>query len=109
MIVGSGRVFLNSFKPLVITAFGRAASESRGLDPFVDGSIRREPDLMHRYPAISCICRKGKFVPRLCIGDTIGYMTVKARYGNLAQRHRRMTAVLEVTVLTGSVSVTRLS
>ncbi len=44
--------------------------------PYCDSSIRREPDFEHRYPSISCLCRKGKFAPRLAKEDEILYMTV---------------------------------
>lgn len=87
---------LNSYTPLVASAFGRAASRERGICPFVDGSIRREPDLEHEFPSISCTCRKGKFAPRLQVGDTVGYMTVKRRYCHGEKPHRRLTAVLHV-------------
>src|SRR5947209_124408 len=91
------RFFLNSYHPLVATRLGRDAARTHGIPPFVDGSIRREPDLEHEMPGISCLCRCDKFTPRLCPGDTVGYMTVKARYGGVAMLHRRLTAVLRVS------------
>jgi hypothetical protein len=90
------KYFLNTYTPLVATSAGRAASETYGILPFVDGSIRREPDLEHEYPSISCLCRVGKFAPRLRVGDIVGYMTCKGRWGGLPDPHRRLTAVLEV-------------
>lgn len=89
-------LYLNTYAPLVATASGRAASETHGLLPFVDGSIRREPDLQHPMPSISCLCRGSKFAPRLRPDDRVIYMTKKARYGH-PQRHWRMTAVLRVS------------
>ncbi len=93
---GTDRSFLNSYIPLVYTRAGQNASTARGIPPFVDGSIRREPDLQHPLPAITCLCRKDKFAPRLQPGDTVAYMTVKGRYGPDRLRHRRLTAVLRV-------------
>ncbi len=92
------RFYLNSYVPLVASPAGIAASETLSLPPFIDGSIRREPDLEHPQPAISCLCRAGKFAPRLVIGDVVAYMTRKARYGVHAA-HRRLTAILRVAKL----------
>lgn len=87
--------YLNSYAPLVASKAGRTASKLYGIQPFVDGSIRREPDLEHDYPAITCLCRADKFAPRLAAGDIVAYMLRKDRYGqNYAQR--RLTAVLRV-------------
>jgi hypothetical protein len=88
--------FLNTYRPLVATKHGRAASNQHGILPFVDGSIRREPDLEHVFPTISCLCRAGKFASRLRVGDTVAYLTVKSKYGDVGFRHRRLTAVLRV-------------
>lgn len=96
MIATTGSFYLTTYTPLVASKTGRAASEVRTIYPFVDGSIRREPDLEHEYPAISCLCRKGKFAPRLNVGDTVAYMTVKRRFGTDNPPHRRLTAVLGV-------------
>jgi hypothetical protein len=87
--------YLVTYAPLASSKPGRAAMEQYGLPPFVDGSIRREPDLEHTYPAISCLCRAGKFAPRLKEGDFVGYMTRKARYGANAVQ-RRLTAIVQV-------------
>jgi len=75
------KYFLTTYTPLVATKDGRVASEKHGIPPFVDGSIRREPDLEHAVPSISCLCRAGKFAPRFQVGDIVGYMTCKGRYG----------------------------
>jgi hypothetical protein len=87
--------YLNSYAPLVASKAGREASMRYGIEPFVDGSIRREPDLEHDYPAISCLCRADKFAPRLKEDDIVAYMLRKDRYGQ-KERQRRLTAVLRV-------------
>jgi hypothetical protein len=92
----TSRFFINSYQPLVGSAFGRAAAIEHDLPPFIDGSIRREPDLAHENPAISCLCRADKFAPRLRVGDVVGYVTVKGRYGDLKKPHWRLTSVLRV-------------
>jgi hypothetical protein len=51
--------YVNSYAPLVSTSAGVEASRRFGIEPFVDYSIRREPDLEHEYPAITCVCRGG--------------------------------------------------
>jgi hypothetical protein len=88
-------LYVNTFSPLVSTAQGRRASEEFNLPPFIDGSIRREPDLQHRCPAISCLCRAGKFVPRLKEKDFVVYLAAKRRYGSTTS-HWRLAAVLQV-------------
>jgi hypothetical protein len=93
------RLFLVTYKPLVYTRFGRAASQRHAIPPFVDGSIRREPDLQHPVPAISCLCRADKFAPRLVVGDEVVYLTAKGRYGAEGRRHWRLTAHLRVVRL----------
>jgi hypothetical protein len=87
--------YVNSYAPLVSTADGRYACERHHFPPFVDYSIRREPDLEHEHPAISCVCRGKNFAPRLEAGDVVAYMTMKRRYGSKTP-HRRLTAVLRV-------------
>src|SRR4051794_3898321 len=94
----SGRLFLNTFRPLVCSAYGRSASKLLKIPPYVDASIRREPDLQHKWPSISCLCRGERFAPRLRVGDHVAYLTVKGRYGD-SERHRRLVAVLEVVKL----------
>ena len=87
--------FVNSYAPLVIRAAGKRAAEEFRLPPFIDGSIRREPDLEHTCPSISCLCRAGKFAPRLRIGDVVAYSTKKDRYAE-GPPHIRLTALLRV-------------
>jgi hypothetical protein len=87
--------YLNSYAPLVISRAGRLASDLHGLPPFIDGSIRREPDLEHKDPGISCLCRGGNFAPRLRVGDIVAYMTKKASFGQRTPQ-RRLTAILQV-------------
>jgi hypothetical protein len=89
------RLYLNTYAPLVWSRYGRDASATLGLSPFIDGSIRREPDLEHPYPSISCLCRADRFAPRLRAGDVVVYMTKKNRYDS-AERHHRLTAILQV-------------
>src|ERR1043166_992916 len=89
------KCYINSYRPLVSTAEGRRASEKHRVPPFVDGSIRREPDLEHAFPSITCLCRAKQFTPRLHVGDYIAFMTVKGSYDRRTE-HRRLTAVLEV-------------
>jgi hypothetical protein len=91
-------LYLNSYAPLVITSEGLRASDAHNLPPFIDGSIRREPDLEHQCPSITCLCRAGLFAPRLQIGDVVVYMTHKHKYGPESP-HRRLTAVIRVARL----------
>ena len=86
--------YLNSYVPLVATDHGRRGRKRFGIPPFVDGSIRREPDLEHRYPSISCLCRGRNFAPRLEVGDVVAYVTNRRNFGNGPER--RLTAVLRV-------------
>lgn len=92
------RLYINSFTPLVASKAGRQACERFGHPPFIDGSIRREPDLEHDHPSISCLCRADKFAPRLRIDDVIIYMTQKRTYGG-SSAHRRLAAILRVQQL----------
>lgn len=88
--------YIVSYMPLVGSPAGRRAAEDHDLQPFIDGSIRREPDLAHKFPAISCLCRADKFVPRLEVADVVAYMTKKRRYGRqTAQRY--LTAIVRVS------------
>lgn len=93
-----GRLLINTYAPLAATRSGREASECYRIPPFVDGSIRREPDLEHEYPAITCLCRADKFAPRLRVDDRVVYMTRKGRY-TLSAPHWRLTAILRVARL----------
>jgi hypothetical protein len=67
----------------------------RRLPPFIDGSCRREPDLQLSDPAITALCRAGKFAPHLQVHDRIAYVTKRGAYGS-RERHWRLTALLEV-------------
>lgn len=89
--------YLNTYRPLAISEHGQSASAKFGIPPFVDGSIRREPDFEHFRPSITCICRGEKFAPRLNAGDVVGYMTVKHAYDSAASAHHRLTGILLVT------------
>ena len=90
------RSFLVSYMPLVGSADGRAACEELNLQPFIDGSIRREPDFEHPHPAISGLCRGSKFVSRLRVGDLVVHVTKSGRFGQ-GTKQRRLTSVLRVT------------
>jgi hypothetical protein len=92
----SSPCYLATFRPLVQRSAGRRAVQRYGLPPFIDGSCRREPDFESRYPSISATCRAGHFAPRLTVGDRIAYLTVKGRWLNCAEPHRRLIAVLRV-------------
>ncbi len=92
----SSACYINTFTPLTASAAGRAAMQAQALPAFIDGSIRREPDLEHVFPSISCLCRGDKFAPRLRPNNLVAYMTKKGRYGADVPRHWRLIAVLEV-------------
>src|SRR5258706_16417841 len=87
--------YVNSYHPLVDSLYGMKASEQFRILPFVDGSIRPEPELEHLFPSITCLCRAENFAPRLHVGDYIAYMTVRGLYRK-SFKHWRLTAVLEV-------------
>jgi hypothetical protein len=93
------RAFVVTYGPLCATPFGREAIARFGFPPFIDGSIRREPDLQHPVPSISCLCRAGKFAPRLSVGDHVLYLTQKGQYGEATDRHWRLVALLRVKVV----------
>lgn len=67
---------------------------SRGQPPFVDGSIRREPDFENEYPAITGLCRTNKLIPRLNKLDKVIYITNKVTYNG--SRHWGLVAILQV-------------
>ena len=90
----TGQFLLTTYHPLVTTKPGRLASGRYNLPPFIDGSIRREPDLEHVRPAITCLCRTDRFAPRIGVGDLVAYITAKRSYGGNTP-HRRLTAVLQ--------------
>lgn len=72
-------IFLNSFHPLVRTRKGQEAISAYSLPPFIDSSIRREPDLEHPFPAITALCRP-KFAPCVHEKDVVVYITVKDKH-----------------------------
>jgi hypothetical protein len=84
------KIILNSYRPLCMSGVGRERAERHGIAPYVDGSIRREPDFECEYPSISGICRCNKLVGRLHKGDVVAYVTLK--YGG----ERRLVSILEV-------------
>lgn len=88
--------FLNSYKPLCYSKEGRIAIQKYNFPPFIDASCRREPDFQSKYPSISALCRIEKFVPRLKVGDSVVYMTVKGNYKPATFSHWRLTAILKV-------------
>lgn len=74
-------VFINSYYPIIQTQFGRKASINFNIHPLEDGSIRREPDLRHKYPGISGLCRPGSMKDiRLSTGDIMIYKTNGTHY-----------------------------
>ncbi len=91
-------LYINTYHPLVIKRAGRIASTALGLPPFVDGSIRREPDLEHPFPSISCLCRGDRFAPRLAEGDLVIYLATKRKYyeSGTGPAHWRLVAALRV-------------
>lgn len=91
-------VYLNTFQPLCINRFGRKNIATFGLVPFIDGSCRREPDFQNPYPAITQLCRPGKLVPRLSVGDLVIYLTKLGNYGN-PPAHWNFIAILDVLSL----------
>jgi hypothetical protein len=85
-----------SYHPLVEHRAGKIAAARYGIPSFVDGSCRREPDFESEFPSISALCRGRNFAPRLRVGDTAAYMTIKRRWGGHPEKHWRLTAVLRV-------------
>ncbi len=67
-----------------------------GIQPFVDGSCRREPDLESSYPSVTALCHGKLFAPKLKEGDQIIYMTVSGRFAPQKDRHWRLVARLAV-------------
>lgn len=88
-------VFLNSFTPLCASEMGKRAVSQYNLNPFIDGSCRREPDFEATYPAITSLCRVKKLIPRLKVGDLVIYVTNKKKYYDKISE-RRLVAILEV-------------
>ncbi len=90
------KIFVNTYRPLVHNKAGRTAVQKHGLPPFVDASCRREPDLEADFPAITALCRLWRFAPRLHENHIAVYLTVKGMYAGCAERHWRLTAILQV-------------
>jgi hypothetical protein len=88
-------IFLNSFTPLAVNKFGRAAAAKYSLPFYIDGSCRREPDFENLKPAITQLCRPTKLVTRLSKGDLVIYITKLGRYGT-NQSHWKLISILEV-------------
>lgn len=92
----TGHCFLASYRPLILTRFGRQAQLRYNLLPFIDGSCRREPDFECRFPSITATCRVGKLVSRLQVGDRVAYWTFKGKYLDFPQRGRHLVAIVRV-------------
>jgi len=92
----TGRCFLATYRPLVRSSSGRQAIRIYSLQPFIDGSCRREPDFESPFPSITATCRGGNFAPRLRDRDRIAYLTVKGQYLDDAEPGWRLVAVLRV-------------
>ena len=88
--------YLVTFHPLCGTRAGRKAILREQLPPFIDASIRREPDFQARPPSVSALCRKQFFATRLKAGDIVVYLATKAKYRGAAAAHWRVVAVLRV-------------
>ncbi|GAB1370190.1 hypothetical protein MASR1M45_02490 [Candidatus Kapaibacterium sp.] len=88
--------FLTSFTPLVSSKAGKIVAKANKINPFIDGSCRREPDFENDYPAITGLCRPG-FVKRLKKDDIVVYWTNK--YGLNANY---LVAILQVVEIVES-------
>lgn len=84
------KFFLNSYHPLCETQEGRDIATRHGIPPFVDFSIRREPDFQNPFPSVTGLCRCNKLVGPAESGDFIAYITVKSA------GPRRLVALLQV-------------
>ncbi len=91
------KYYINSYKPLGRTRSGSNLARAAGVEPFVDGSHRREPYLSPSLAAITSLCRGRNFAPRLSVGDIVVYLTVKTRFPGDPKSTRRLPAVLQVT------------
>jgi hypothetical protein len=89
-------IWFNTYKPLCGKPRGEIAIEKFGLPRFIDHSIRREPDFESKYPSITSVCRKDKFIPRVAENDVVIYCTVQGRYLGIELPHWRFVAVLRV-------------
>ena len=90
-------IYLVSYHPLAEKKKGFNIAINSGLPPYIDNSIRREPDFQSAYPSISALCRTDKFAPKLQHDDIAVYMTVKGDYESVGIRHWRLVAILLVT------------
>jgi hypothetical protein len=88
--------YLNTFRPICWSKQGRIAIKDYQLSPFIDASCRREPDFELSLPSISALCRTTMFAPRLNVGDSVAYMTVKGVYEPIQDPHWRLVAILRV-------------
>ncbi|MBK5446841.1 hypothetical protein JFU13_28460 [Peribacillus sp. TH24] len=84
------------YQPLCKNKRGREAIDKYGYKPFIDHSVRREPNFESEYPGITSICRGRNFAPRLKVNDTIAYITGPGRYGGMKETHYRLVAILQV-------------
>jgi hypothetical protein len=84
------RFFLNSYHPLGETEQGRMVATHHRIPPFVDYSIRREPDFQNPFPSVTGLCRCDMLVGQAEAGDFIAYVTVKSA------GPRRLVAILQV-------------
>ncbi|HSY19052.1 MAG TPA: hypothetical protein VK815_11985 [Candidatus Acidoferrales bacterium] len=82
--------FLNSFHPLCKNEVGRNICKNNNIAPFVDYSIRREPDFEHNFPSVTGLCRCDKLIGQAEENDFIAYVTVKSA------GPRRLVAILQV-------------
>ena len=88
-------VYLNTFIPICFNGFGRNNAIAHGLPLFIDGSCRREPDFQNPFPAITQLCRPGKLVTRLSIGDLVIYLSKVGNYRN-PPAHWNLIGILKV-------------
>ena len=88
--------YLITYKPLCKTRMGRTAIQRYGYPPFVDFSIRKEPDFQNPFPAISCLCRPTHMTQKLRVGDRFIYTTVKGTYQGRPDHCNRLVAILKV-------------
>jgi len=88
--------YVVTFHPLCEHAWGRAAIRHYGFHLFEDGSCRKEPDFLSRYPSITSLCRGRVLVPQLKPGDEVMYMSVKKKWDSEPSTHWRLVALLRV-------------
>jgi len=88
-------VYLTTFIPICYNGNGRNNAIAHGLPPFIDGSCRREPDFQNPFPAITQLCRPGKLVTRLLVGDLVIYLTKVGNYG-IPPTHWNFIGILEI-------------